>query len=221
MDREIFIQDIVTELMNRLQRGSNRVCVIGDLPEDNYSSQGIEFVTSASYSSDDDMILVTTMSPTMLANLANGMAKTREEEIILDRLLNGKKVFILEDAYEYQRYRRVAYKALFHLYQDYEMKLRNFGIQVIHNPVEIYKENVYYSKRQYQQFADQTYKNGNDEPNTIIGKVDWRKKHLLLEKDFMNSRLDRNRVVLITEDCIITPMARDYIREHQIHIERG
>lgn len=221
MDRENFIQDIVTELMNRLQRGSNRVCVIGDLPEDNYSSQGIEFVTSASYSSDDDMILVTTMSPTMLANLANGMAKTREEEIILDRLLNGKKVFILEDAYEYQRYRRVAYKALFHLYQDYEMKLRNFGIQVIHNPVEIYKENVYYSKRQYQQFADQTYKNGNDEPNTIIGKVDWRKKHLLLEKDFMNSRLDRNRVVLITEDCIITPMARDYIREHQIHIERG
>lgn len=221
MDRENFIHDIVTELMYRLQRGSNRVCVIGDLPEDNYSNQGIEFVTSASYSSDDDMILVTTMSPTMLANLANGMAKTRDEEIILDRLLNGKKVFILEDAYEYQRYRRVAYKALFHLYQDYEMKLRNFGIQVIQNPVEIYKENDYYSKRQYQQFTDQTYKNGNDEPNTIIGKVDWRKKHLLLEKDFMNSRLDRNRVVLITEDCIITPMARDYIREHQIHIERG
>lgn len=221
MDRENFIQDIVTELMNRLQSDSNRVCVIGDLPEENYRSQGIEFVTSASYSSDDDMILVTTMSPTMLANLANGMAKTREEEIILDRLLNGKKVFILEDAYEYQRYRRVAYKALFHLYQDYEMKLRNFGIQVIQNPVEIYKEKVYYSKRQYQQFTDQTYKNGNDEPNTIIGKVDWRKKHLLLEKDFMNSRLDRNRVVLITEDCIITPMARDYIREHQIHIERG
>ena len=160
------------------------------------------------------------MAPAMLANLANGMANTREEEIILDRLLNGKKVYILEDAFEYQRYRRIAYKALFHLYQDYELKLRNYGVQIIQNPVEIFKENIYYSKRQYQQFTDQNY-NGNDVSNTVIGKVDWRKKHLLLEKDFINSRMDKNRVVLITQDCIITPMARDYIREHQIHIERG
>lgn len=220
MDRESFIEDIVTELMSRLRKGSNRVCVIGDIPEDNYSSQGYEFVTCSSYSSDDDIILVSTISPIMLANLANGMANTREEEIILDRLLNGKKVYILEDAFEYQRYRRIAYKALFHLYQDYEMKLRNYGIQVIQNPIDIFKENNYYSKRQYQQFTDQNY-NGNDVSNTIIGKVDWRKKHLLLENDFINSRVDKNRVVLITEDCIITPMARDYIREHQIHIERG
>ena len=220
MDRESFIEDIVTELMSRLRKGSNRVCVIGDIPEDNYSSQGYEFVTCSSYSSDDDIILVSTISPIMLANLANGMANTREEEIILDRLLNGKKVYILEDAFEYQRYRRIAYKALFHLYQDYEMKLRNYGIQVIQNPIDIFKENNYYSKSQYQQFTDQNY-NGNDVSNTIIGKVDWRKKHLLLENDFINSRVDKNRVVLITEDCIITPMARDYIREHQIHIERG
>lgn len=220
MDRESFIEDIVTELMSRLRKGSNRVCVIGDIPEDNYSSQGYEFVTCSSYSSDDDIILVSTISPIMLANLANGMANTREEEIILDRLLNGKKVYILEDAFEYQRYRRIAYKALFHLYQDYEMKLRNYGIQVIQNPIDIFKENNYYSKRQYQQFTDQNY-NGNDVSNIIIGKVDWRKKHLLLENDFINSRVDKNRVVLITEDCIITPMARDYIREHQIHIERG
>lgn len=220
MDRESFIQDIVTELMNRLRKDSNRVCVIGDIPEENYSSQGIEFLTCTSYSTDDDIVLVTTMAPAMLANLANGMANTREEEIILDRLLNGKKVYILEDAFEYQRYRRIAYKALFHLYQDYELKLRNYGVQIIQNPVEIFKENIYYSKRQYQQFTDQNY-NGNDVSNTVIGKVDWRKKHLLLEKDFINSRLDKNRVVLITQDCIITPMARDYIREHQIHIERG
>lgn len=220
MDRESFIEDIVTELMSRLRKGSNRVCVIGDIPEDNYSSQGIEFVTCSSYSSDDEIILVTTISPIMLANLANGMANTREEEIILDRLLNGKNVYILEDAFEYQRYRRIAYKALFHLYQDYEMKLRNYGIQVIQNPVDIFKENNYYNKRQYQQLTDQNYI-GNDVTNTIIGKVDWRKKHLLLENDLINNRVDKNRVVLITDDCIITPMASDYIREHQIHIERG
>lgn len=186
MDRESFIEDIVTELMSRLRKGSNRVCVIGDIPEDNYSSQGIEFVTCSSYSSDDEIILVTTISPIMLANLANGMANTREEEIILDRLLNGKNVYILEDAFEYQRYRRIAYKALFHLYQDYEMKLRNYGIQVIQNPVDIFKENNYYNKRQYQQLTDQNYI-GNDVTNTIIGKVDWRKKHLLLENDLINN----------------------------------
>lgn len=220
MDRESFIQDIVSELMNRLGKVSNRVCVIGDIPEENYSSQGIEFVSCSFNSLDDDIVLVTTMSPTMLANLANGIAKTRDDEIILDRLLNGKKVYILEDAFEYQRYRRIAYKALFHLYQDYEMKLRHYGIQVIQNPIDIFKENSNYNKMQNQQFTDQNY-NGSDVSNTIIGKVDWRKKHLLLEKDFINSRLSSNRVVLITRECIITPMARDYIREHQIHIERG
>lgn len=220
MDRESFIQDIVDELMKRLQMESYRVYVIGDIPDTKYNNQGIEFLSCSSYNTDDDIVLITAMSPIMLANLANGLAKTREEDIILNRLLNGKKVFILEDAFEYQRYRRTAYKALFHLYQDYEMKLRNYGILVIQTPIEIFKESIYYNKRQYQQITDQNY-NGNDVSNDIIGKVDWRKKHLLLEKDFKNSRLNRNRVVLITKDCIITPMARDYIREHQIHIERG
>ena len=220
MDRESFIQDIVDELMKRLQMESYRVYVIGDIPDTKYNNQGIEFLSCSSYNTDDDIVLITAMSPIMLANLANGLAKTREEDIILNRLLNGKKVFILEDAFEYQRYRRTAYKALFHLYQDYEMKLRNYGILVIQTPIEIFKESIYYNKRQYQQITDQNY-NGNDVSNDIIGKVDWRKKHLLLEKDFKDSRLNRNRVVLITKDCIITPMARDYIREHQIHIERG
>lgn len=220
MDRESFIQDIVDELMKRLQMESYRVYVIGDIPDAKYNNQGIEFLSCSSYNTDDDIVLITVMSPIMLANLANGLAKTREEDIILNRLLNGKKVFILEDAFEYQRYRRTAYKALFHLYQDYEMKLRNYGILVIQTPIEIFKESIYYNKRQYQQITDQNY-NGNDVSNDIIGKVDWRKKHLLLEKDFKDSRLNRNRVVLITKDCIITPMARDYIREHQIHIERG
>lgn len=220
MDRESFIQDIVDELMKRLQMESYRVYVIGDIPDAKYNNQGIEFLSCSSYNTDDDIVLITAMSPIMLANLANGLAKTREEDIILNRLLNGKKVFVLEDAFEYQRYRRTAYKALFHLYQDYEMKLRNYGILVIQTPIEIFKESIYYNKRQYQQITDLNY-NGNDVSNDIIGKVDWRKKHLLLEKDFKNSRLNRNRVVLITKDCIITPMARDYIREHQIHIERG
>ena len=220
MDRESFIQDIVDELMKRLQMESYRVYVIGDIPDTKYNNQGIEFLSCSSYNTDDDIVLITAMSPIMLANLANGLAKTREEDIILNRLLNGKKVFILEDAFEYQRYRRTAYKALFHLYQDYEMKLRNYGILVIQTPIEIFKESIYYNKRQYQQITDQNY-NGNDVSNDIFGKVDWRKKHLLLEKDFKDSRLNRNRVVLITKDCIITPMARDYIREHQIHIERG
>ena len=219
MDRESFIQDIVAELMNRLQKENYKVCVIGKIPDEDYNSHGIEFLSSSSYNT-DDIVLITTISPIMLANLANGLAKTREDEIILDRLLSGKKVFILEDAFEYQRYRKTAYKALFHLYQDYEMKLRNYGILVIQTPIEIFKESIYYNKRQYQQITDQNY-NGNDVSNDIIGKVDWRKKHLLLEKDFKDSRLNRNRVVLITKDCIITPMARDYIREHQIHIERG
>lgn len=222
MDRENLIEDIVNELMNRLRNVSKRVCVIGDIPEDNYRNNDIEFVPCSSYCLDDDIILITTMSPVMLANLANGMARTREEEIILDCLLNGKKVYILEDAYEYQRYKRIAYKALYHLYQDYEMKFNNYGIQVIQNPLEIvFNEKVNYNKKQYQQCVDQSYKNGFDATNTTIGKVDWRKKHLLLEKDFMNSRIDSSRIVLITEECIITPMARDYIREHQIHIERG
>jgi ethanolamine utilization protein len=221
MDRENLIQDIVNELMNRLRNTSKRVCVIGDIPEDTYTNKEIEFVSCSSYCVDEDIVLITTMSATMLANLANGMARTRQEEIILDCLLNGKKVYILEDAYEYQRYKRIAYKALYHLYQDYEMKFNNYGIQVIRNPLEIFDDKANYSKIQYQQFADQSYKRGYDVTNTPIGKVDWRKKHLLLEKDFMNSRIESNRIVLITKDCIITPMARDYIREHQIHIERG
>lgn len=221
MDRETLIQDIINELMNRLRKVSKRVCVIGDLPEDTYNTNEIEFVTYSSYCSEDDVLLITTMSPTMLANLANGMAKTKEEEIVLDSLLNGKKVYILNDAYEYQRYRNVAYKALYHLYQDYEMKLSNYGIQVIQNPLEIIGEKANYNNKQYRQFVDQSYKSGCDVSNITIGKVDWRKKHLLLEKDFMNSRMESNRIVLITKDCIITPMARDYIREHQIQIERG
>lgn len=242
---EYFINEIVNEVMKRLQETigqestsknyscnltkERRVCVVGEIPRSNYDSTGLTYYSIDEEYVDGDDLLITTLSPFLLANLAIGLATNQVEELLLNNLLNGKRVYILEDALLYQRYRRTAFKAIYLLYQDYEKKLRNYGLEFIKEPVDLLRMNTntmeedgVSCKLQYQNETNHIGKYSKDDvTNTTIGVVDWRKRHVVLEKDFMNSRIDYNRKVILNHDCIITPMARDYIREHQIHIERG
>ncbi|WP_167958760.1 hypothetical protein [Anaerosporobacter faecicola] len=226
MEKDRLIEEIVSELLNRLSKemwktenkGSLRVCIIGEWKQPYATCQDFERIPLSSYDPEEDEILITAMSPCMMANLANGIAQSTEEKMIQMRLLQGKNVYVLRDAFLYQQYKKTAFKAYYHLYQDYEIMLCNYGLQIIDDVSELLQER---GNRQYQFLMNSCKIEPKALPKNKIGRVDWRKKHLLLEKDFVNGRIDTSRIVWISQDCIITPMARDYIREHQIQIERG
>lgn len=237
MDKDRIINEIVSEVLLQLnttnkhmaantnvdmREKNSPVYIIGNMPSQ-YNTKGMECIPIKQGYHKGDIILITSLSPYMLADLANGQATTFEEDCILYNLLHGYDVFILEDGFEYQSYKRTAFKALYNLYRDYDNKLRNYGVRVIQEPIEIITS---VSQSEFERFSkknsiidDLSIKDDQLLEGSIIGKVDWRKRHLLLEKDFVNSRIKSNRIVMLRKECIITPMARDYIREHQIHIE--
>lgn len=72
-------------------------------------------------------------------------------------------------------------------------------------------------KNEYQRKSHQ-------EKNTFLfnidSKIDMRDKKLLVERDFINCHIGYKGVVEVNKNCIITPMAQDFIKSHHIKIEK-
>ena len=152
MDKDRLVNEIVTEVLKGLSNVNtvnDRVHVVGELPI-HYDTHGLECVSITKNYHKGEPILITQLTPNMLANLANGQATTKEEEYILYNLLHGFDVYMLEDGFEYQGYRKTAYKALYSLYRDYDDKLRNYGLKIQRlktgTPQRIAKDSIDYSK---------------------------------------------------------------------------
>lgn len=75
-------------------------------------------------------VIITRLSCTMLANLANGTGGG-EEEFIFGMLLEGKPVYIKPDGVVYKSFKSTAPRALYSLYDNCEKKLAAYGIRYL------------------------------------------------------------------------------------------
>ncbi|HBM75882.1 MAG TPA: hypothetical protein DD429_10065 [Clostridiaceae bacterium] len=75
-----------------------------------------------------DRIVITSLDNRELVNIAMGIGCDEKEQIVLESLLSGRKVFLIEQGLSYRKYKETSNKVLFKLYEDYEKRLKNFGI---------------------------------------------------------------------------------------------
>lgn len=200
------IDSIVNEIYNRLkQREQQQVLLLigqtmredEQILKENYclTSDPMENVDYAA-------ILINELSQEQLAHLVTGCSTTNEERCILKTLLQGKTVYLLEKGLLYRRYRDTAHKPLYTLYQDYENKLRQYGVQIISHVSEIFHSQ-------------------KNEPCLVSTKeISLKHKKLLLETDFMNLSLEPYSIIEVSKRCIVTPLAEDYIKSHKLKIKR-
>lgn len=271
-EKEAFINEIIQELYRRLEgkKEKQEIFLIGSITEEE-TNKIIKQYKIKSFSNENEMVeivLITAMNNTMLSNLALGIGYTKEERILLEALLQGKHIYVLEDRIQYHNYKNTASKNLYNMYMEYEKKIQQYGIQLINNIDEFMSlaEETSKEKKQKEEIGSRKFnsekinvreidteeikqerintreinakeidakrfelkneyqRKSHQEKNTFLfnidSKIDMRDKKLLVERDFINCHIGYKGVVEVNKNCIITPMAQDFIKSHHIKIEK-
>lgn len=145
-----------------------------------------------------DMLLLLQMSPETMAYVAHGIFGNREAACILHGLLEGKKIFLLQSGLLYRSYRETASKNLYSLYLQQEDTLRNLGVEMIAHVSDM-----------------KTGKRAN------CGEAfDFRHFGLVREADLFPMRTSGAKVIRLGRDTKITPLAMDFIKNHNLSLQR-
>ncbi|MEG1255881.1 TIGR02536 family ethanolamine utilization protein [Clostridium sp.] len=167
---------------------------------------------------DCDVVIVSTISIKSMANLATLTATKDEENFIIKMLMQGKKVYVLESGLEYRRYKNTAPKSLYNKYLDFQKQLKVYGIDTVElldnleNKSSIKKEsgNVLGS---YTSSIVEDFKEDD-----MIFEI--RNKKLISEADLRKPFMNGMKSVVIDKKSIVTPLANDFIRIHNLKVNR-
>lgn len=217
MNYQGLVDEIVAELYKKLQQDTIRssskkkIMLIGNHSQ--VDTKRLEEIYDVINHQEESIvceeIIICQMNLGMLAHLALGMSETKEEALILKCLLEGKKVYMLESGNEYKQYKKTSYKALYALYNEYENKIKQYGIRPIGQLMDILvdKEETQYIKWQ----EDEIFQGE---------EIDFTHKKLLLEIDLMKAHIPALVTILVSKKSIVTPLADDFIRTHKLKIKR-
>lgn len=209
MMNEQLIDTIVNEIYNRLRQceettGKNKLLLIGSLTKDEEKVLEVSYDLARCKSDciNYECILVSELPIERLGHLALGCSSQREDQMILQALLEEKPVYLLESGIAYRKYKKTAYKPLYTLYQDYENKIKQYGVRMI------------------RQVGDLLLDQKDDQEIAYAPIVHLTDKKLLLESDLMHKQIGAFSVVEVNKKCIITPLAEGFIRSHKLKIKR-
>lgn len=210
MDEKVLIEEVIRELKRKIgqdfiKKDTGRsAMVLGVLPQSEEKALKAAYqIVPFSEAESCDIYVLAQLPIKLMADLVLGIPSEPQAACILRALLEGKRVYLLESGLEYRRYKETAYKTLYHLYQEYEAAVKRYGIELISYTSEIAKENRIQSRPEAEDF------------------VDLSSLRLLRESDLIKVRGNGSITVLLGQNTIITPLARDYIANHNLAVIRN
>ena len=168
-----------------------------------------------------DHIVLASLSNSLLSALTIGLERGSEGCVLVESLLLGKTVHILEEGIAYRRFRETAKPAFYKVFQDKEAQILSFGMQVscLNNlaaalrgqdaPAAPAHQATSINEIAYQ-VAPPAEVSMTDTPVTgqsceltqrVVGEKDLRR---CLEQGFTH--------ITLGPDSLLTPLAKDYIR---------
>lgn len=229
---------------------SGRLLLLGNLPGAELKALQDRYEVIREGAAEWDVLLAAGLSVETMAYVAHGIAATDEAACILQGLLNGRQLFLLEQGLEYIKYRETAPKTVYLLYQNQEKRLRQMGIRFLQHSMdlldpekEIFREPYFAPKLSRQrnpeeqeadicrrnpgeQGADTCRRNpGEQEADTCCRKpeeteADLRHLMLLQESELIRARGMGYRIIRLNRKAKITPLALDYLKNHGLTIRR-
>ena len=210
MDEKVLIEEVIRELKRKIGQDCMRnaagrsAMVLGVLPEGEEKALKAAYqIIPFSEAESCDIYVLAQMPIKLMADLVLGIPSEPQAACILRALLEGKRVYLLESGLEYRRYKETAYKTLYHLYQEYEAAVQRFGIELISYTSEIAKENRIQPRPETEDYVD------------LSGL------RRLRESDLIKVRGTGSITILLGQNTIITPLARDYISNHNMAVIRN
>lgn len=219
MDERELVNEVIQELKKRLKKeesskymavqhkmqdeiSQRHVLVLGNLTLREAEALSCCKLTEADNRDSYDIVIAAQMSLDTMAQVALGNPQNKEAACILKSLLDGKQVFALQRGLEYRFYRDKAVKTLYRLYQEYEDRIGQHGVRIISDIGEV---------REQAEVSD---------TNIQTGYLDLTGIRVLTETNFSKVRSGGSGRVLIDRNAVITPLAKDYVANHRLHLER-
>ncbi|MGG1445339.1 hypothetical protein ABE354_25475 [Brevibacillus laterosporus] len=190
-------------------------------------------------------ILLTGLHCCTLASVALGL--NTSVNVITQALLQGKKVYLLQEGLEYRQYRHTAPAHLYELYQSYEQKLVTFGVTLI-KKADIHllgQEGSHLEKQQTQVIGKISSEQLDDHVSSSVKTIhsngaEEHDIHLSRERTLMHAPEEvwhiKQRVIsesvlkklflqgaqsfTILPNAILTPLARDFVRMNQLIVKK-
>lgn len=236
MNNEELVELITKEVMTRLKamlskdyvshnkkvlvlERSEDLCPVltGALRENNYTVDSLDNMGSLnSY----EGIILQSLSPKELANLAHGIGGCAKEIAVIDAILGGNRIYSMKKGLQHENFASTANKEFFNLYKSYENKLRSYGVAYVglrellgylsEETTEIEKDACILEERAIDKAISQQCI--NDE------FVDLTKKKLISEVELRNIYKNGINKVLVSKKSIVTPLAMDYARVTKVQI---
>lgn len=206
------IVDLITDrLMDKLQVESYKssVFVIGafDTP-DILEREGYQVVKN---SSSADIILVESIGFDAILRIASLCPLTADEAVVIKSLLKGKKVLVLNESFDFHQYKQTSKALLFQDLQEQYEKLIRYGVQ-------------FYKKEELIAILEESTSGENNKPAHDVPKNSSTPKTvekvgLLTEKKLIEMNLSDNDSIRLKKGMIVTALAKDYLKRHNINIE--
>ena len=206
------IVDLITDrLMDKLQVESDKssVFVIGafDTP-DILDREGYQVVKN---SSSADIILVESIGFDAILRIASLCPLTADEAVVIKSLLKGKKVLVLNESFDFHQYKQTSKALLFQDLQEQYEKLIRYGVQ-------------FYKKEELIAILEESTSGENNKPAHDVPKNSSTPKTvekvgLLTEKKLIDMNLSDNDSIRLKKGMIVTALAKDYLKRHNINIE--
>lgn len=164
-----------------------------------------------------EIVIIPTLSLKAMANLATLVISEAQEEFIIKMLMMGKKVYVLESGLEYRRYKNTASRALYNKYLDFENQLKIHGIQIIGYIGEVKKDDKNLLNYESNDVSGSEVLSSD---NTDGLKLELRNKKVISETEIKGNFITGINSLVIDKRSIITPLASDFIRTHNLRVKR-
>ncbi|MCU9814455.1 TIGR02536 family ethanolamine utilization protein [Paraclostridium sp. AKS73] len=218
---EFIVDEIYKKLENQAIKDNNDLpkCVLmWERDEEKYKFLNDKFKV-LNYNKDIkdcDVLVISRLCLRGLCNLAMGNSVSDEERFILKMIMSGKKVYVMEDGLEYKRYKQTAPKTLYNKYLNFEKEIKSYGVEIINNPKSILNETKVNYKEEYVKDNTEIKVNVNLTENTL----DLRSKKLISESDLRKPQINGIDKILLGKRSLVTPLANDFIRIHNLKVDK-
>ncbi|WP_346912525.1 TIGR02536 family ethanolamine utilization protein [Clostridium sp.] len=227
MNYDKLVDLIVKEVYKKLEETNKKnirhktAVIIGDVELDPITKANLNEEYRMMYYGEEeleaDIAVVSRLSIKSMANIATLTGINEEENFIINMLLAGKRVYVLENGLEYRKYKNTAPRALYNKYLSFEKELKVYGIDIVEIIEKV--EDKTTRKEEYKKVEEVSIL---ETSNSISEEMSFeiRNKKLISEMDLRKPFMNGMKSVVIDKKSIITPLANDFIRIHNLKVKR-
>lgn len=235
MNNEQLIEAVTREVMKRLNAILNekntfnkkRVLILER--NENLCSVLTSALEKSNYVVDciDDMwdmnsyeaIILQNLENCELANLSHGIGMSTKENLVIQAMFNGSRIYCMEKGVEYKKFEKTSNNYFFNMFNDYKEKLVACGMKFVG-----LKELICLLNNEVLDLEENTCrpKVKDNDAQVVVKKkyVDLTNKKLVSEVELRNIFKQGIKEVLVSKKSIVTPLAMDFARVSRLEINR-